>query len=355
MSHEDQLLRRQVANLGDLHSYTDGSSSSTDDGYRSATPPTRPVLNSITDVRGYGDERNSVLVKDAGNTRGGAFRDVVSVQDDREYLIRALVVHDGRGPSLPIRGLTVTTTVPSAAARAHRITVSLSASNARGTSDGVALVAPRQFNLVYIPGSARFFHGRNLTHVARVPDTLAAGGARVGNANKRGVMRPATRGLVVFRVRAQLAGTPDFDVLAQLRHASGRDQQGGWSSSVTAMPGNELNMLLSFTNTGLISMNNVVAVASLPSGVRYSRGSTRYFNSTSPAPVGRKATDHILSPGINLGNYAPASTALVRLSLTVTDRGTCGTARQVVVATIQTDNGQKRSQAYLTIRQPCTG
>jgi len=326
--------------------------------YRDNARPAEPTLNSVVDLPHYGDERNGALAKDAARKTAGGFADTVRVQPGREYLVRMLVANDSRRRSASSTGTRVRASVPADTGRFQEVGVSVFSDNARPAlvHDSVILVGAVPINVAYVGGSASFFNGANLSRAFGLPDSMVTStGALVGETRMDGIVPGGLGGLAVFRVKVygplQAGFTVDADVR---RHPIGGDKRSRWSASLRAAPGDLVDILLTFRNTGHVPDENVVARIGLPSGLTYVPGSTTLTNTTNPR--GRRQPDSVTGAGTNIGGYAPSGAAYVRLTARVrnsTNLPFCGNNSLGVAASVNTDHGQQHASAVINTRNDC--
>ena len=164
-------------------------------------------------------------------------------------------------------------------------------------------------------------------------------------------------GMVQFQIVADQAG---FTVDKKVRVNNDGKATGGWLESVNAQPGDTVDFLITYKNTGTIQQNNVVIKDTLPDYLTYVDDSTYFYNATNPTSSGgKKATNgkDVIGIGINIGNYAPGADAMVKFSAKVAgkDKLPCGQSTITNTGRVETDNGSKEDTAKVIVNgNTCT-
>lgn len=328
--------------------------------YTVNNPADHITFNSITDNPNVGDERNFVVVKDAANSAAGGWQDNITVQPGKEYLVR-IYVHNNAASSLNLTA--VNTRVMAALATNTGKNVALTgyvgADNAspKEVWDDVAFKSDKDFNMVYVKGSAVLYN--NVTGQAgrSVSDSIVDGsGAQIGYQANDGKVPGCFQyaSYITLKVKPQFAPSADFTMDKQVRKHS--TTTGGWVENYAAKPGETVDFLINYKNTGETVMNNVVIKDTLPAGMTYVAGSTIMANGS--YPNGTTVSDNVTKDGINIGSYAPGANAWVRFSAKVADNDklpVCGTNTLKNVAKVVTDYGTKSDDATVTVTRVCEG
>lgn len=316
------------------------------------------TFDSITDNPNYGDERNFSIVKDAASTNAADWRDTLAVQDGKEYLVR-IYVHNNASANLNLvaKNTRASVNLPTTTGKSIEINSFISADNANPSKiwDQVTLTSDKDFNLAYVAGSAKYTNNLFPQGTPLSDSLFTNSGALLGydklDGNIPGCFQYS--GYVTFRVKPQFASAA-FTMSKQVRKHS--TTTGGWVENYTAQPGEKVDFVVSYNNTGTTTMNNVVIKDALPAGYTYVAGSSILANGTNP--TGAAASDNIVtSNGMNIGNYAPGATAWVRFSATVaknSDLKVCGNNTLTNVATVETDFGHKSDTAAVTVNKTCS-
>lgn len=323
-------------------------------------PADHNVFDSITDNPVVGDERQFVGIKDATNTSSGGWQANVNAQAGHEYLVR-VYVHNNAASNLNLTATNtrVTAALSTATSTKVPITAYITADNANPGKvwADASLSASTAFNIAYVPGSAIIYNNATGQAGRKVSDSIVdGGGALVGykanDGNWPGCFQYA--GYITFKVKAQFPSTPqaNFTVTKQVRKSGTT----GWNKNVTVNPGDSVDYLITYNNTGKVAQDNVVVKDTLPAGVSYEKGTTYVANATNPNGI--KVSDNIVSSqGINIGNYAPSANAYIKFTAKVAANDNlpkCGTNTLDNIAKVETDQGTKQDNADVTVNRTCT-
>lgn len=296
------------------------------------------TFNSITDNPNYGDERTFYDVKDAANTSKGGFSDKVNVKDGQTLLLRTYVhnnaadslnkVPDGKGG---YKGVAENTKVrihlPTASATSLRSNSYVSASNAKPAvvSDTVDFVGDNNFTLEYIPGSAVSYTNAQPSGM-KLSDAIVTDGAPIGYDQLNGKIPGCFQytSIVTVKVKVKM-DKPNYTMDKKVA-IPGQP----WKENVTAKPGDTVSYLLTFKNTGNTSLQNVTVRDKLPANMQIVPGTTTITNTNNPNGL-NAGTDSVVKNGINIGHYAPNSTAYVKFKAKVSaeDKLPCGTNKLI--------------------------
>ena len=328
------------------------------DTYTVEKPADHIVFNSITNNPVYGDERQFASIKDASNTTAGGWQNTVTAQAGKEYLVR-VYVHNNAADKL---GLVATNTrvmaaLSTATGTSVPVTTYVSADNAspKQVYADVKLTAAQNFNIAYVPGSAKIYNNATGQAGRAVSDSIVNGsGALVGyNANDGkvpGCFQYAS--YVTFKVKPQFAQSAEFDMSKVVRKAGTTT----WSESVAAKSGETVQYRIKYTNTGKVQQNNVVVRDTLPAGVSYVAGSTKLYLGSDPTNA-RAVSDNIVNAsGINIGSYLPGGMAMVIFDAKVKANDqlpVCGPNTLRNIAKVETDYGTKQDTADVTTTKEC--
>lgn len=320
-------------------------------------PATYITFNSITNNAAYGDERNFTVIKEASNTSAGGWKDTVTAQDGKEYLVRVLV-HNNASENLNLvaTGTKIMVSVPNNTANSIQLDgfVTANNSNPKQVYDSAVLTSDKKFNVTYVAGSAMYYNGPYPNGI-KLPDSIVtSGGALVGYQQMDGNIPGCYKymGIATFKVKVAMPN-PNFTVEKKVR-LSGTTS---WAKEITAKPGDKVDYQVQYINTGTTGQVDVITVDKLPAGVTYTAGSTTVKNATNPNGNGVSTFDGITGQGINIGNYAPNSNAFVRFGATLPankDLPACGVNKLVNTATVATQNGEKSDTATVNVTRTCT-
>ena len=324
------------------------------------SPAPYVTFDSITNNSNYGDERNFSIVKDAASTSPTDWKDTLTVEAGKEYLVR-IYVHNNAASNLNLvaENTRASVNLPTETAKSIEINSFISADNANPQKiwDQVTLTSDKNFNLAYVPGSAKYTNNLYPQGTPLGEDLFTSPGALLGYDKLDGKIPGCFQysGYVTFKVKPQFAETPDFTMSKQVRKHS--DTTGGWNKTYATQPGETVDYLIQYKNDAqTTTMNNVVVKDALPAGVTYIPGSTVLANGN--FPTGKTASDNIATTnGLNIGSYAPGASAWVRFSAKVADNDSlsvCGTNTLVNTATVISDYGTKTDTATVTTAKTCS-
>lgn len=274
------------------------------------------TFNSITNNPNIGDEREFVSIKDAANTSDGGWRDSVTVEPGKEYLVR-IYAHNNAASSLNLNALNtrVKANVPTNTAKTMQISGFVSADNAqpREVWDDIRLSSDRDFNLAYVSGSARIYNNGYAAggNGQPLPDSIVtSAGAAIGYNGADGRVPGCFEyaNYIYFKVKPQFAQQPDYSIEKEVRKKGTQN----WGKNTKVNPGDEVEWRMQFRNTGETQLNNVAIVDETPKNTTTVPGSVELFDSNHPS--GHKfGSEAIQGKLINLmiGNYGAKSNAWI--------------------------------------------
>ena len=324
--------------------------------YTMAQPADHVTFNSITDNSEVGDERNFLTIKDASNTAAGGWQDSATAQAGHEYLVR-VYVHNDAAANLNLKATNVRTkvNVPTTTGKSVQLGGFITSDNAAPQEiwDSAALTSNSDFNVAYVAGSARLYNNAFGQTGAQLSDGIVTdAGAQLGYDKLDGIIPGYMQyaGYVTFKVKVQGPQTTNF-TMSKLVSKHGENK---WVESYAAQPGETVDYLIQYKNTGDTQQDNVVARDTLPTGETYVDGSTILGNSKTPA--GAKISDNVTKGGVNIGSYAPGANAWVIFSAKLADNANlpaCGDNKLTNTATVETDSGSKSDTADVTTNKKC--
>ncbi|MEK7621137.1 MAG: PKD domain-containing protein [Patescibacteria group bacterium] len=351
------LISIGVIGLG-LASFAYGPGRAT---YTIEDPADHITFNSITNNPNYGDERNFVLIKDAANTAAGGWSHTdINVTPGKEYLVR-MYVHNNAAEDLNkvSTNTRVMANVPTTTGNQAQIDGFVTSDNAspKQVWDDVVLKSDKRFNIAYVAGSSRYYNNVNPSTGFALPDSIVTNaGALVGYQTMDGNVPGCFKysGIATFRVKVQGETSADFTVAKQVRkHIEG--QTGNWQKNITAEPGDKIDYIVEYKNTGQTQQDNVAVKDSLPENVSYAAGSSTLTNSVTPNGI--KVSDNVVTPsGINIGSYSGGANAFVYFESTIgaeKNLAQCGNNVLRNTASVTTDYGTKQDTADVTVKKDC--
>jgi uncharacterized repeat protein (TIGR01451 family)/LPXTG-motif cell wall-anchored protein len=331
--------------------------------YTVAQPADRIAFNSITDNPNIGDERNFVGIREVGSAN--VWYDDVTVQAGKEYYVR-MYVHNNAADNLNLVAENVTAkfNLPTNTAKSLQVNGFLSASN-MGAKQGVAgsygevydhatFNSSQDFNIDYIEGSLKYENnGFGANGVALPESIFTSAGAKLGYDKLDGKIPGCFQyaGYVGFKVKIQGPQTSKFTVDKKVsKHGENK-----WVESYKAQPGEVVDYVIQYKNTGEVQQDDVTIRDTLPAGMTYVNGSTKYGNNRYPAGI--QATDDIANgKGINVGSYLPgaAAWAIFSAKTPANDKlPVCGTNKLINTGKVTTQGGSIQDTAEVTLDKTC--
>lgn len=327
--------------------------------FTGANPAPYVTFNSITDNPDVGDERNFVRIRPAGQ---GNYDKNVNVEAGKTYDVM-VYYHNNASDSLNASGAGIAHNVmlrmqmASTVAKNSdtKITGFISASNANPGEvyDSATLTntSAGTMDLSFVAGSAKVT-SNGAVNGATLSDSVFSSGAPLGYDSLNGTLPGCNKyaGYVIFQVKAD---QPNFTVSKQV-HKTGTT---GWKENETVKPGDKVDFLVTYKNTGTTLQNNVVLKDTLPQGLSYVSHTTYVANTANPDGLLLDAkSDTATTSGVNIGNYAPGAAAYIKLTAKVANNDqlpVCGVNTLTNKAEIQTDNGNKSDTATVTVTKTC--
>lgn len=317
-------------------------------------PADHPTFNSITDNPVQGDERNFVQVKDA-SAANSTYTDSQQLTPGKTYTM-FMYYHNDAASNLNASGqglakdVTAKAELPAIVASGATNTQAvgfINSSNASPKSvwDEVSFSnkSGGDIALRYVPGSATI-HNQGNTNGMKLSDGIVTSGAELGFDSLNGVVPGCNHyaGYVTFNFVADQA---NFTVNKQVRKTGTT----AWSKNIAVNPGDSVDYLISYNNTGSTAQDNVIIKDQLPAGETYVAGSAKLADPKYPSGV--KTDDGVTTTGLNIGNYPAGSNAFLIFTTKIAsgDQLKCGPNTLVNKATVDTDNGDKSSTATVTV------
>lgn len=325
--------------------------------YTIEEPADHVVFNSIKNNPAHGDERNFMQVREA-TASNTTYADSIALSAGKEYVVYTYF-HNNAGSSLNASGVGIATgaytkaqipaIVPNGSAGTKAVGY-VGASNASPSEvwDDISFsnATGGDIALRYVPGSATI-HSFGAVDGQTMSDSIVTTGAPLGYNALDGKVPGCNEyaGYVTFRVKAD---QPNFEVTKQVRKL-GEDST-KWRESANVNPGDKVEYLIHYKNTGTTQQNDVVVKDQLPQGVSYVAGTTKVKNALNPN--GKAISDNVVTAtGVNISNYTPGSDAYVWFTAKVAakEQLACGTNTLVNSAKVETNNGSKNDTANVVV------
>jgi len=321
-------------------------------------PADHVVFNSITNNPAHGDERNFVQVKEA-TAANSTYADSISLTPGKEYTV-FVYFHNNAASNLNASGVGVAKDVKAkvevpaivkSGTNGTKAVGYINSSNASPTSvwDDISFnnASGGDIALRMVPGSAKLTNAGG-ANGATVSDSIITTGAPLGYDSLNGVVPGCNEysGYVTFKLKAD---QPNFTIEKQVRKTGTT----AWTESTQVNPGDKVDYMIQYKNTGTTLQNDVVIKDTLPKGVTYVNGTTKLKNANNPD--GKAVSDNLTTAGINISNYTPGSNAYLMFTAQVgnKDQLVCGTNKLVNTATAETNNGNKSDTADVIVNKEC--
>lgn len=315
-------------------------------------PADHVTFNSITNNPNIGDERNFVGIREVGSAN--TWYDTMKVQDGKEYYVR-MYVHNNAASNLNLvaENTTAKFNLPTTTGKSIQVDGFLSADNAtpREVYDSATFTGDADFNLAYVSGSLKYENNVFGSNGTALPESIfTSAGAKLGYDKLDGKIPGCFQyaGYVTFKVKPQVAKSLDL-TLTKMVSKKGENK---WVENYQAQPGEEVDFLLSYQNTGTAQNDNVTFRDTLPNGLSYVPGSTTW-NNASQKNV--KAGDTLTNSGVNVGSYATKANAWVvfRAKVAAKDQLACGTNTLVNKGKVNTGGYAVEDTATVTVTKTC--
>lgn len=249
------------------------------------------------------------------------------------------------------QNLRVKVNIPSAPGTTQKQTATISGDNTNTVTASTTVTLDRaDAYLQYLPGSANWRHNTGTDQKpvwvdTAISDSVVTGGAGLVLENEKPCYNFSATVTVLARVMV-----PGVSVDKQVR-AKGATS---WSTSMTGQPGQKVEYLISYVNTGNTEQKNVVVADKLPTGVTYSAGSTKLANGTYPS--GKIMPDGLTTSGLIIGTYPAGIKAWVMFEATLpsVDKLSCGSNLLRNIATVQPEGmNYYYNTADVTVTKDC--
>lgn len=312
------------------------------------------TLNSMIDHSEFGDVRNFIRVREAGDT-DAFFRRSIAIEEGHEYEFAVAFTNDAR-PDLveaASTGTRLRVIFPDVITGSADVTAVLSSDNASPSavwssatlimSDPTLQMALRTTDKLPMINSWGEVHGSTLS------EELFADGVVIGCDALDGVLpsRDDCAGYVTFTLRVD---QPDFNIIA-LARVKGTDDP--YTTSVVAGVGDVLELYFSYQNKGTNQQDDVsLRVKELPPGLRYIAESSQIMNSTIGGVL-EPTIDGVTTVGYNLGSFQPEGHAALIIDVMIDEEILRGRNDPWVVldrfARVTTNAGYKEASLVLAI------
>ncbi len=329
------------------------------DTFTVENPAPHVTFNSITNNPIDGDERNFSRAKDTTATAPSAWTDNVQVTPGKEYIVR-MVVHNNAADNLNLNAINTraSASVPTTTGKSVTVSNFVSADNAKPAKvwDDVTFTGSQDFNLAFVPGSARIYNNGYAAggNGQPLPDSIVTSAGAVLGYNKAGdgIIPGCFQYLsyVEYKVKPQFAPTSGFEVAKTVRKSGTTT----WNETVAVNAGDIVQYRIKYTNTSGAEQKDVVVKDQLPTGVSYVNGTTKLYNNL--FPNGKEMSDNITGAGINIGAHSGGATSFVVFDAKVannSDLTECGTNTLKNIAKVTSGSETKSDDAVVTVTKKC--
>lgn len=326
------------------------------DVFTMETPASYPTFNSITNNPVLGDERNFVLVAEAG--ANGTFSDEVRIQPGKEYEVY-IGYHNNAAANLNSTGVGIAQQVrlssqfPSVVTPSQKGKVSaiISASNTNPPEvwDEAYFTSNEEISLRYKEGSAKIYNSFATNGKVLSENLFSVTGTYLGVNELNGLMPGCAEysGHVIYTL---IAEQPDL----QINKTVSLDGN-NYYENVTVEAGQEVMYKVVFENTGNTNLTNVTFHDKLPVGLTLVPGTTYLYNAEHPN--GELLTDLIDKNGYNTGLYGPGTSATItyraKVAANAVDNGSCGANNFVNTIYVDHDGGETSDGATVVVNKTC--
>lgn len=315
-------------------------------------PANYVTFNSITNNPNIGDERNFVGIRESGTNN--LWSDNQSVQNGKEYTVR-MYVHNNAAANLNLVAENVTAkfNLPTNTAKSIQVNGFLSASNANPGEvyDHATFSSDKNFNVALVPGSIKYENNRGTFNLSE--SLLTNTGAKLGYGAMDGRIPGCFEfaGYVSFKVKAQVQQTTNFTLDKKVS----KKGENKWVENYDAKPGEIVDFVLQYKNTGEVQHDAVTFRDTLPTGLEYVPGSGKWGNARGTYTT-ENDVNLVNGTGINIGSYLPGAAAWTIFSAKVVANDklpVCGPNVLRNVGKVNTGGYAVENDATVTVPKTC--
>jgi len=332
--------------------------------YTVESPAPVVAFNSITNNPNVGDERNFVGIRDT--SAENVWHDDMTVQPGKEYYVR-MYVHNNAAENLNLVAENVTAkfNLPTTTGKSVQVNGFLNASNVGSNGkdqkgafaevyDHATFNSTNDFNLAYVKDSLKYEN--NAFGAAGTPlseSIFTSAGAKLGydklDGNIPGCFQYA--GYVTFKVKPQFAENTNFT----LKKMVSKHGENKWVENYAAQPGEKVDFILNYKNTGDVQHDDVTFRDTLPTGLTFVKDSNTWGNARTPS-VAVANDDLTNGKGINVGSYAKGANAFTIFTAQVASKEQlkCGVNELVNKGKVNTGGYSVEDEATVTVNKECT-
>ncbi len=316
---------------------------------------TGPVFDSFINTPSYGDERAFLDARRSDQTAAGSYKNVLpDVNKGSKEVVLRIYIHNNANQSTNESGLgiahgaKVRVALPTATAQVERARAYISADNVAVVEDTVDFTGTQDFNVEYIPGSAKLFDNDNFAAGVTLDDSIVTSGAPIGSDALDGNFK----GCFEFEAVVQLHVKINVKGVEFKKQVNAADKS-GWLESVNVKPGTKVKWLLSFANTGDIDLTKVNISDQLPAHLSIVPGSVKWIytgvNGQTVEAV-QSDTQVFTTGGSDFNTWKPNGGFYVRFETVAKDDFTgCSVSLRNVAFNTTEQTGKTQDTADVTI------
>ena len=331
-------------------------------------PSDHVQFNSITNNPNIGDERNFVGIREVGSAN--TWYDDMTVQDGKEYYVR-MYVHNNAADNLNLVAENVTAkfNLPTTTGKSIQVNGFLSASNVGANGKGNAgqyaevydhatFNAAKDFNLAYVANSLKYENNAFGAAGTALPESIfTSAGAKLGYDKLDGKIPGCFKyaGYVTFKVKPQFAKTTNFTLTKKVSKSNADKTKNQWVEDYKAQPGETVDFMLAYKNTGEVNHDDVTFRDTLPKGLTYVAKSGVWNNASKQNVAFTNDAALTNGTGVNVGSYAPGANAWVVFSAKVAEAKDleCGTNSLVNKGKVNTGGYAVEDTATVIVDKEC--
>jgi uncharacterized repeat protein (TIGR01451 family)/LPXTG-motif cell wall-anchored protein len=331
-------------------------------------PSNHVQFNSITNNPNIGDERNFVGVRET--TAANVWHDDMTVQPGKEYYVR-MYVHNNAAANLGLVAENVKAKVnlPTTTGKSVQVNGFVSATNVGADKSGnkgayaevydhATFNSTTDFNLAYVSGSLKYENNKFGANGTPLPESIfTSAGASLGYDKLDGKIPGCFQyaGYVTFKVKPQFAKTTNFELTKKVsKHGANQ-----WVENYAAQPGEKVDFILNYKNTGEVRHDAVTFRDTLPTGLTHVQDdAAKNYGTWSNASTKNAAitTKNLTNgTGVNVGSYLPGANAYTIFTAQVDakDKLKCGDNVLVNKGKVNTGGYAVEDTATVTVKKEC--
>lgn len=290
-----------------------------------------PRMNAFINTPDYGDERSFFDARRSDQLVGDVYKDVLDDVTDgsREVVLRSYVhnganqtTNDDAGATNGVaKNAKVRVDLPTGTSNTLRAISYISISNpAPGypaeVNDTSIMTDDKPFSISYIPGSAKLFNKVQPTQGFALADSIVTTGAPLGYNAMNGDFPGCFEFDAIVEIRVKV-NVPETGIKKFVKKTG----QTNWEENVTVKPGEKVNWLVEFKNSGLAPVSDVSIGDKLPKHLTVVPNSVRWIftgNDGKPQDVVQSDTQ-LFSGAYNFGTWNSGNGFFVRFETTAKD------------------------------------